>query len=257
MPLVYPRSFLDETERLEAAVRSAGGGMTLPRKEHINTCITRLKSNNLWSGIDVLQLYAVETTQGALINVRQPGTYNGSLVDAPTFTADRGYTTDGSNDAINTGFINQGNYTQDSASWSLWSLTSGQLATGSGSGSSGNPFGFLNPRNASDVIRYCINNIAIVSSSSANTDGTGFYSVVRTASNLTTVYKNGVSFGTDATASSGEPDTNNYHVGYNIAAASFTARQFACAVLGAGRTAAQELALYNILRAYMTAVGVP
>jgi hypothetical protein len=256
MSLVYSRSFLDETERLESAIRSAGGGLTFRRKEHIDDVVLRLKTNYLWSRIDCLQIYAQETTQGALINWRTPGTFNASLTNAPTFAAGRGYTTNGTNNYVNTNFTAStagGSATLDNTAVSLWSLTSGQQ-TASSAANDGTQFTLFNPRNTSDQVRGAVNGTAIITFASSHTDGSGFYTFSRTASNLVTAYKAGASIGTDATASVGLP-TTSFLVGSNNGA--FTAREFACFVIGASRTSTEEAALYAILRAYMTAVGVP
>jgi hypothetical protein len=259
MSLVYSRSFLDETERLDAAIRSAGGGFTLRYKEPSDDVIRRLKSNNLWSDILCLQVGAGLTSAGGLINWKTPGTYNASLVNAPTFTAGSGYTTDGSTNYVDMG-INptSAGIAQDNVSFSYWSLTSGQTATVSGASDNAFQFG-MNSRNTTDLLRIASNLAAATGFESygSNTDGSGFYTMSRTASNLTTGYKNGASNGTSATASAGVPNTTFRLGSFNSVTPTFQARQFACAIVGASRTAAQEAVLYAILRAYMTAVGVP
>jgi hypothetical protein len=60
------------------------------RKNLINTIVLDLKSNSLWTKIDILRLCASHTEQAALLNLK--GDYwNGLKVSTPTFTTDKGW----------------------------------------------------------------------------------------------------------------------------------------------------------------------
>ncbi|MFN3856539.1 MAG: hypothetical protein ACK4RV_02235 [Caulobacter sp.] len=101
LTLVSRRALLPESEALFAAFTTAP---TARRAAIINRDIDRLKEAGLWSKIDALGLIAAETAQAARVDWKAPSRV-GTLGDAPTFTADRGYAFDGSNDYIDTGFI--------------------------------------------------------------------------------------------------------------------------------------------------------
>jgi hypothetical protein len=93
---------------LDAATRALLGAFTTPASPtfayRADMAIRRLMGAGLWAKIDALGVLAAETAQAARVDWRAP-TRVGTLIDAPTFTAGQGYAFDGSNDAIDTGFV--------------------------------------------------------------------------------------------------------------------------------------------------------
>ena len=69
----------------------------------IDLLITTLKAASIWSKLDVLQVYAAADQQAALLNWVSTS-FNASVVNAPTFTADRGFNGNGTTSYVNTGF---------------------------------------------------------------------------------------------------------------------------------------------------------
>lgn len=219
--------------------------------------ICGLVLDGVFSTLDELQVYATSDSTTAAINLISSsfgGTNNGAI-----FSANNGFTTDGVATYFDMGLVPStagGNATQNSTSFSYWSLSIGQQANVSGANDNTRST-ILNPRNASDIIRGDVNTGTSSVNFGSNTDGTGFYTLSRTGANLQTSYKNGAFVATDVSASFGLP-TSSFNLGRNNNVSPvFTARQFAASAVGGGRNATQETALYNRLRTYMTAVGVP
>jgi hypothetical protein len=107
------------------AVVVAGGSVSAPRKTIVDTYIKCLKSNSLFTVLDRYWLLAGENTQSANIDMINLGTWtaNGTI----TFSANNGYTGDGSTGYLETGFVPStagGHYQQNSASLFAYVLTS-------------------------------------------------------------------------------------------------------------------------------------
>jgi hypothetical protein len=96
------------------------------RKTAIDTYVVALKSAGVWTKLDVLYAFAAADSQAALINWKNPGTFNGTLVGSPTFTADRGFTCPGlSVNYVSSNFVPSsagGNFVQNSAHYSIRTL---------------------------------------------------------------------------------------------------------------------------------------
>ena len=82
-------------------------------KGYINTLVTTLKSDGNWTKLDRLWLFANTTTGNAIIDLKALA--SATLVNAPAFVADQGYTGDGSTSYINS------NYTPTNATINTYS----------------------------------------------------------------------------------------------------------------------------------------
>ncbi len=101
-----------------AAVFTAGGALSAGRFGTVNTLVESLKSGGAWSGLDRLWLHAAENATQALIDLKARST--ATAVNSPTFTADRGYTGNGTTNYLNLNLAaNAGgiNFTRDDASF--------------------------------------------------------------------------------------------------------------------------------------------
>ncbi len=80
--------------------------------------------------MDALYLMAVGGSQSARQNWIA-NNYNLSAISSPTFTVDRGFTGNGSTSYLDTGAdrVALSEFTRDSASLGLWSMTSGVIDT--------------------------------------------------------------------------------------------------------------------------------
>lgn len=107
------------------------------------------------------------------------------------------------------------------------------------------------PRTTGDFYAYIANDAT--SRGPANADGTGFYGWSRTTSTSTQPYKNGVAQGApSATASTTIPAGQANLLRTNSV---FSSAEIAVAAAGASMDATENLALYNALQTYMTAIG--
>ena len=242
--------FSNETTALVAAMTSRP---TEARIALINTLINSLKTAGVWAKLDVLWIPAAHDSQAGRLNWKSPSTFTLAEVSSPTFTADRGYTGNGTSSYLTTGWIpstNGVNYVRDNASLFAWSRTSALIAAGIFGGGTAATFRIM-PRSTGDFFGYLANDGT--SRGPANTDGTGFYGWSRTGATATQPYKNGVAQGAvDATASTTIPAGQANLLRTNSV---FSSAEIAVAAAGAGMDATENLALYNALQTYMTAIG--
>jgi hypothetical protein len=130
---------------LNAGIVAAGGGVApetttllaaftgtydTARQAAINDLIVALKSDGIWAKLDVMCIAGL-TESDSLVNWKTPGTFNGTAVNSPTFTADRGFTFNGSTNYVNTNFTPStavGIYALNSAHISVYSRTNSALA---------------------------------------------------------------------------------------------------------------------------------
>jgi hypothetical protein len=71
------------------------------RKTLINANIGCLKTASLWATLDAYQVYAAADSQAATADWKVPSRI-ATLTNAPTFTIDRGYLTNGTNSIVDT-----------------------------------------------------------------------------------------------------------------------------------------------------------
>jgi hypothetical protein len=237
------------------------------RKGVINTCVVALKNNSLWTKLDGLWMFAAADEQASLINWKNPGTSNATQVEpttAITFNADQGYTGNGSDNYIKTNLtLNTGglNFTEDSASYGVWSRSTAQAATSlmAANTAGGAWSALIVPRNGSDQALARNNQAAAGGEATASsvTDGSGLYHSSRVANTGHTLYRNGSSIATLSTESVA-PGAVDFFVGgtnNNGALANPTTRQFSAAFVGGGMDATEASNFYNAILAYMQAVG--
>lgn len=92
---------LPETLAVCAAFTTAP---TAARKALINTLINNLVVCGAWDRMDVLYVLAAADSQAARINWKNPAAFTLSVTGTPTFTADRGYTGNGTDGVLVTGY---------------------------------------------------------------------------------------------------------------------------------------------------------
>jgi len=229
------------------AVISDGGTVSAGRRTLINNLIVDLKASTIWTKLDRLWLWAAENTQSALRDLVATA-LAANASGTPTFTADDGYTMSGVV-GITTNFnpaTAGGLYTQNSAHVSFWAFdtpTVNVQAIGNGAtrvaiypSFTGNVFMKVND-NSGDAF--------------ATANPTGFYLANRSSSTARTGYINGTSIGSYGSVASVALDSQDIFAGtfsYDKTMSAFS--------LGMDVDSVQ-LTFYNILRTYMTAVGVP
>lgn len=228
------------------------------RKGHINTAIVALKAAGIWALLDECWFMAAHDSQAGLLGWKR----NKDLVavNAPTFTADRGYAGNGTTSYLNTQFIPSThgvNYIRNDASAGVYSRTDSavNVCDFGGDKNSSNAFDFR--------VRYDASNGEVRVNSTtgpvgfSNANSLGLFVGRRTASNAIQAYKNGSSVATSTTASTVVLDIAFYIGGMNRAGVLTipSSRQYAFAFVGASMSAGQQLDLFTAVEAYMDAIG--
>jgi hypothetical protein len=242
-------AFETETAAWESAVVAAGGAVSSGRKTTVDTLIKGLKTDGVWTKLERLWLFAAENGPSSWKDLTTAS--NASLINSPSFTTDRGYTGNGTNAYIDSNFnlSTATKFVQNSACIFAWSNTSG--AEPKAIAGTGNTVNTIYP-NYGGTSYMAVN-------STANTQDTapgsvGLFSITRSGSNATAIYYNGGLIVVGADPSSPPVNSNLLFLSES---STFTARQVCCGGAGAHLTATDQSNLYNKLRTYMTAVGVP
>ena len=236
---------------------------------NIATLIDGLVSDGVWAKLDALYVLAQQNQSDALLNL--VGTNYGLVgINANTlsFTSYVGFgnfaTT---NTGLDTGFnavtATSPHYTANNASYGVWSyaVVNENVAV-MGNGATGASDSIMYPSfpPTSFYARVNDNTATYVNAPGAK----GLFVGDRPSSAVVNPYWNGLSQGTLASTSQGVTNatfTIGQSQGYlgqdDPAPRAGTAQTLSAAFIGASLGAAGQLALYNRLRTYMTAVGVP
>ena len=178
-----------ESSALFARMVTAAETPTDARKIIIDTAIYALKTNSLWTKLDGLWLMAAHGVESSCLNWIS-SSYNLTRVGTPTFNADRGFTGNGSTMYLKTGInprLGGFKYIQDSAMLAVYSRTSGQISGSASAQIQTNGNTTIYPRYTDDKAYYRVNGGAELST--ANTDGTGLYTIVRDSATTIKYYK--------------------------------------------------------------------
>ncbi len=244
-----------EAAAVSAAMAAAGADPSAARDALIDTLVGAWKTAGTWAKRDNIQIYAAHASAAALINWKNPGTGNATLVNSPTFTTDRGIATDGLTQEIDTGFNPStfgGSFTQNSANFSIWSRSS-SVYTGATAGWFDGSDGIaIQSKNGTGNALWRINQ-ASATTSSSTTNGVGYFSANRDGAGSHTLYYNGSSIGTGTNASTAL-NNSTLRVG-RLTASSYQA--FDCsAMLAGGSLSGTEVAdEYAALLTFMQAIG--
>jgi hypothetical protein len=229
------------------------------RKGVVDTLVGSLKSAGVFTKLNFMHLYAAHDADAALINLINPGTFDGTISNSPTFTVDRGYTTNGTTSYIDCHFNPQtltAPYALNSASMGVWSLTSASTA--------GYDMGFYSSQGI--MIACNISGTSYSRCNSAGFDsiargtGAGHLAISRTGSGAYHIHIDGADSQTNAVAS----DTfagglgSVFVGGYANTSSTLldpSARQYFASWLGGGLTPTEVADLHSALNTYKTAVG--
>jgi hypothetical protein len=224
------------------------------RRRVINRLIRSLKVAGVWPKMDGLYLFAAHAESAALINWKNPGTFNGTNVSSTAFTADRGFTGDGAADHIATGFNPStagGAYAQDDAHLAVWANL--ELAgTTCEVGCINVNAAILRARLAAGSIEAFVN--ATAADSTAVASSIGLALATRTSSTAVQIYKNGVSLATPTRSSTALPNANITFLA-RTGNAQFSSNQLSYGSFGASLSVDQAAAHYAAVLAYLQAVG--
>ncbi len=243
------------TASYDAETAAVIAAMTTPpvdaRKALIFQLVRTMKAAGAWQRLDALWLLAAATRQASLVNWKNPGTYNLTELEQPTWAADAGYTGNGSNMQLSTAFdpiIGTPLYVRDDALAFCWSTKTGTDAGASLGEAGGNTY--IYPRYTDGKYYYRIN--ASASESATVADGSGLVAMIRTGASAGRVDVNGAQLLT-FTAASAAIASNTYKL--LVKPNDFYSGGLVAAGVGASLSAAQSLAMYNALRAYLQALG--
>lgn len=236
------------------------------RQYLIEDTIQRYKAAGLWSRFDALWMPAAHDGQAGRLNWKDPSRFACTAVNSPTFTADRGYASDGATSYLDTGFIfatHGVNFTLNSASIGIY------VNAGTTTPSSSVVFmGTNDGTNSSLLVRGTSSGGAglrgrVNGTASADLSGTlsstlGLLSLDRPDAANINGYDEGILNGTASQASSALPVTYPVFLGANNAVgtcAYFSDNRIAFAYIGASFSAVQHRALNDITRRYLNALG--
>jgi hypothetical protein len=261
VPGIAPGTTVPGTEVATFLARTSGLDGT-----HITAytnLINGLVTDGVWPKLDVLHIYATQDSKTSLLNLVSCA-YTG-INSGATFTADRGWQgiEDGSN-YIDTQFnattAQSPKYVQNSAHISIWgTVNNGFSFDGSVGANDGTTRTEIFPWLRSDGNLYFrVNGGSIAGITNIGTTA-GYWLANRSSSSRVDGYRNGSSIFSNTSTTSSAPanfsintiavNDNGTHRGNGT--------QAAAATIGSSLSAGDVTNLYNRLRTYMTAVGVP
>lgn len=225
--------------------------------ENLNTMVFKLKAEKIWDQLDRFWLFATENRQHAKICIKSLSAI--TEVNSINWTANQGYSGNGTSTYINTNFIASTlgeNYQTNDASIGLYSRDSGT--------STGVDIGVFQSGviNISELLLRFSTNLAYVdintnaSNSVASTNGSGLFLGKRINNSSVALYRNGNILGTTLTqASSGRPNIPIYMAARNEAgvAGSFTSRQYSMCCFGS--SIINQTAFYQVFQEFATKQG--
>jgi hypothetical protein len=228
--------------------------------------INGLVADGVFALLDALYIFATNTTTTANLNLISTS-FGLTKTGTVTFTADQGYTGDGSTGFLDTGYVpfTAGlNYSQNSASFGAYvrggRTTANNALTVMGTQEGGVKWAYLVPLTAASTAGADINGETFPNFTLPSNTANGLVSVVRTSSGSTNAYKNAssTSLGTPTDGSDGLSTNSFYICAYNSdgPGGNFSTDQISAAYIGGGITGAQHLLLSNRINAFMTALGI-
>lgn len=244
------------------------------REDVYAALIDGLVSDGVWSHLDVLYIFAANTRNNALINLKQatysPATSHGT----ENFSPNNGFIGNGSDFYIGTGFVPPtaagagSQYQQDAASVGVYSITDSTTIAGDYyCGSSAGDFSCMlsiTPRldasGSQNAMR--INESSATSEGFSNANRKGQYLIVRRAGSgagATEFYRNGSSLGTSSNVSSSIanlPELAFFAHNHGGSVFDYTPDAFSAAVIGGSLTGPQSIALCARINNYMTALSI-
>lgn len=244
----------------EAAVVTNGGTVSVARRLIVNQFILAEKSDGTWALTDDYWALWAESAAQALTSLKQLRL--ATAVNSPVFTTDRGYAFDGTTNFIGTGFIPSTHavaMTGTSMRLEVYERTnvaSSTFSAGVYNATARNLV--LSPRTAVSTLQGRANSEQ-VSTGATVTDSRGLSAVQRSVSTYSG-YKNGspIAFtGPPASEASTLPTAGLFIGAYNQngTPAGFRACSLGLVSTGAAMSDAQNLAQYNNIQAFATAVG--
>jgi hypothetical protein len=204
-PIEYDESYQDILDRATTL------GYSLPSEEQKvkqNNFVIALKNLGIWDDLDILYVFATDgDSDFATLNWKAPASFQASKVSSPTFTANQGFTGNGSSAYLDTGWAPDPdgvNYTQNDACGFVYvnnSIAESQKYAYGALNNTPSAFGLtaIIPYAPTNTYGAYVNGFGV---SGANSNSKGFYSAHRNGGQITG-YKNAVQIATAAIVSNG------------------------------------------------------
>jgi len=268
--IISGRRYKFEAEYETILAYAEAQGMSLPSDDQQikqNQLVINLKSLGIWSLLDVFYMFATDAMSNGTITVQNfacinwinPSSYEATLVNAPTFTQNRGFNSNGSNDYFNTNYqlSNGVNFQQNDGSLGFY------MFTGASAGSSNRPgICTTDGTRFTWIIDRGTNNVSgRMNSGTTNYDFTGIsqfdsnssYSLSRSSSTSFNEYVNGVSVRTVTNTSTGRPTSDVYIMWVNTGTfPPLDTHVYSSAWVGAGSI--NQLDLHNEIDNYIASL---
>jgi hypothetical protein len=256
--LVPGVGFTPSCSQSSALIARMDGG---ENKSAVDTAVCGMVTDGNWSLMDAFYVFAINSTANANLNWISPSfslTVNGTC----TFTANQGYTGDGS-----TCFLNTGYNTNTGTNWALNSAAMGACDFSASTPSSATlVIGNHDASTFSGIETYAnghmegpVNSTSLPQLSRTNSQGLAVIS--RTNSSNVAYYLNGAAVsGSPVTELSSAVTNANVYVlalNSNGTAADFSSDQVGAAFASGGLTSTQVTQIRNRLNTYFSAVGAP
>lgn len=250
LPILSANSFAPESIALFARMSTPPSSS---RKSAINNLIKSLQVGGVWAKLDALYVFAAADSQAALLNWVSTN-YNATAQNSPTFTADRGFSGNGSSSYISSNFnpstASSPKFVQNSAHVAAYSRTSGVIAAIADIGQEGSDNVRVAFRSTSDATNVRLNSAS--GASGTNSDGSGNFIANRASASSQALYRNSVSIGSSTDTSSSVVSSNVTFLRRNAA---YSTRQLASASIGSALSSDERAAYDAAIQNYMTAVG--
>ena len=237
---------------------NASGIVDQSQANAINTLVTDLKTNGLWTKMNVIYPFVGGSATSHKFNLKDPRdldaafrlSFVGGWVHSST-----GALPNGVNTYANTFFNTNTSATQNSHHLSYYSRINSN-GTEVEIGNQILPSQNLIEIRTANTTYFVINQTSPYATFT-DTDSRGYYIANRTASNVVNGWKSGIKVANATTATNGRPNNNIYlgAANNNGTAAYFTFKQSTFATIGSGLTDTESLALYNVVQAFQTILG--
>lgn len=226
-------------------------------KTYVYTFINSCKTHYNWDKIIGLWLFAVPTSDGAIINMRDPYNHSTSIIGTPTFTANQGYTGGDNTKAINTGIAvgNDNRLSQYFCEFGSYSRTNSaaaeiEIGCAEGGGTLANQ---IYTKFTDNKIYGAVNGGAITATTVA--DSLALTSIKRLNNYSVTAYKRGVSVITNTNATTGLTKYPFYALGLNAGLTITNPSNRQVSLIYISLPTLDTLSFYNDVQALMTSIG--
>lgn len=250
--LIAPPGLVAQTAALVAAMSSPPDAARIGK---IDAVYRKLILGGVLAKLDRLWCLAAHDSQASRLNWCAPGTDTLTDSGGIGFTADRGWTGDGSNDylASTFNFSTGVNYTQDSACAGSWALTDvAAVQYDLGAVTNGGGTARICPRQGSNQLAWCLNSNSNPSALSGYTDSRAHVTITRTGANSLIAYRNAVAGSTISNASVARDNTT---LALLRNGATYSTRQLALAYVGGALNATEVGVIDGAFRSFFTDIG--